>query len=164
MDRRSFIRTSAAVAASSALPAFSPAVLASVNQQPLPEGQPSSDGYQPPSWLRYSRTIYFEGYTEPVYPHIRDFDAERLVKVALQLGGDTLRFQAVGNWANFPSKVLPLSPDLNGRDLVDEVSRACRKAGLHLYCYCNMEAAAFEVDYVDHHPEYADWVLRGPDC
>jgi hypothetical protein len=163
MDRRSFIRTSAAVAASSALPAFSPAVLASVNQQPLPEGQPSSDGYQPPSWLRYSRTIYFEGYTEPVYPHIRDFDAERLVKVALQLGGDTLRFQAVGNWANFPSKVLPLSPDLNGRDLVDEVSRACRKAGLHLYCYCNMEAAAFEVDYVDHHPEYADWVLRGPD-
>jgi hypothetical protein len=160
MDRRSFLKTSAAIAAVSALPA---SAMPSVSDDALPEGHPSTDGYKPPEWLRYSRTIYFEGYTEPVYPHIRDFDAERLVKVALQLGGDTLRFQAVGDWANYPSKAFPPSPDLNGRDLVEEVSRACRKAGVHVYCYSPMEAMPLRIDYLEQHHEYEEWALRGSD-
>lgn len=163
MDRRVFLKTTAAMAASSAMPALSSTAMASVSDGVLPEGHPANDGYQPPSWLRYSRTIYFEGYSPPVYPRLRDFDAERLVKLALQLGGDTLRFQAIGDWAFYPSKVFPVSPDLNGRDLVDEVSRACRKAGVHLYCYCIFQSAAVEISYTDRHPEFADWVLRGPE-
>jgi Hypothetical glycosyl hydrolase 6/Beta-galactosidase trimerisation domain len=163
MDRRAFLETSALIAASSALPTLPRAAFASITDGALPEGQPAKDGYEPPSWLRYSKTIYFEGYTQPVYPVLRDFDAERLVKTAVRLGGDTLRFQAVGDWAFYPSKVFPPCPDLSGRDLVDEVSRECRKAGLHLYCYCIFDSTAMEVGYFERHPEYADWALRGPD-
>jgi hypothetical protein len=137
--------------------------MASVAERSLPEGHPANDGYQPPTWLRYSRTIYFDGITPPVYPRLMDFDAERLVKVVLQLGGDTLRFQPIGNWALYPSKVFPLSPDLHGRDLIDEVSHQCRKLGVHLYCYSKFMNPTMEVGWADSHPEYSDWVLRGPD-
>jgi hypothetical protein len=163
MDRREFLKTSAVIAASSALPVLQPTAMASVTEGALPEGQPATDGYQPPSWLRYSRTIYFDGVTPPLYPHLRDFDAERLVKVVLQLGGDTMRFQPIGNWAFYPSKAFPVSPELNGRDLIEEVSRACRKAGVHLYCYTKFANPSMVVGWVDRHPEYSDWVLRGPD-
>jgi hypothetical protein len=163
MDRRLFLKTSAAIAAASALPTLSSAAMASVAERSLPEGHPANDGYQPPTWLRYSRTIYFDGITPPVYPRLMDFDAERLVKVVLQLGGDTLRFQPIGNWALYPSKVFPLSPDLHGRDLIDEVSHQCRKLGVHLYCYSKFMNPTMEVGWADSHPEYSDWVLRGPD-
>ena len=48
-----------------------------------------ADGYEAPGWLRYARAIYFEGFTPPLYPHLDEFDAERLVKVVQELGGDT---------------------------------------------------------------------------
>lgn len=76
MDRRLFLKTSAAIAAASALPTLSSAAMASVAERSLPEGHPANDGYQPPTWLRYSRTIYFDGITPPVYPRLMDFDAE----------------------------------------------------------------------------------------
>ena len=98
-----------------------------------------------------------------MYPHLRDFDAERLVKVVQELGGNTLRFQPIGTWAYYASKAYPVCPELNGRDLIDEVSRACRKAGVHLYSYCKFANPFMEVGWADNHPEYADWVLRGPD-
>ncbi len=163
MDRRAFLITSAGVAAFSASPAASRGEGAIAGDGPLPEGQPASDGYQPPSWLRYSRTIYFDGKTPPVYPHLREFDAGRLVKVAIQLGGDTIRFEPVSNWAYYPSKAFPVCPELNGRDLIDEVSRECRKAGVHIYCYSKFGNPSMVVGWADSHPEYADWVLRGPD-
>ena len=123
-----------------------------------------ADGYEPPSWLRYARAIYFDGYTPPIYPHLDEFDAERLVKVVQDLGGDTLRFQPIGFWASFPTKSkYPLHPELGNRDLLAETSRACRKAGLHIYCYTKYNNPFMEPHWVDEHPEYLDWVLRGPD-
>ena len=122
------------------------------------------DGYEPPAWLRYSRTIYFDGTSPPIYPHLDEFDAERLVKVSVELGGDTLRFQPVGYWATYPtSSKYPIHPELGGRDLIAEVSRACRKAGLHLYCYTKYNNPFLSRTFVDEHPEYLDRVVRGPD-
>ena len=94
---------------------------------------------------------------------MKDFDAQRLVKCVLELGVDLLRFEPVVRWAYYPSKAFPVHPELGSRDLVEEVSRECRKAGIHLYCYCKYGNPFMQVGWVDEHPEYADWVLRGPD-
>jgi hypothetical protein len=122
------------------------------------------DGYEPPGWLRYMRAVYFEGYTPPLHPHLDDFDAERLVKVVQELGGDTLRFQPVGFWACYPTKSkYPIHPELGSRDLLAETVRACRKAGLHIYCYTKYANPLMSVEFLHQHPEYLDWVQRGPD-
>jgi hypothetical protein len=122
------------------------------------------DGYQPPEWLRYSRAIYFEGLTPPIYPQIDDFDADRLVKVVLELGGDTLRFQPVGYWATFPTKSkYPIHPELGSRNLLAETVQACRKAGLHIYCYTKYGNPFMSNAFLHQHPEYLDWVQRGHD-
>jgi putative glycosyl hydrolase-like family 6 (GHL6) protein/glycosyl hydrolase family 42 (putative beta-galactosidase) len=164
MDRRTFLRKSTAgMAGLSALPLLQAGAEGSPLDQELPEGQPADDGYQPPSWLRYPRAIYFDGKTPPLFPHLKDFNAEHLVKVVTRLGGDTLRFEPVSNWAYYPSKVFPVCPELGNRDLIDEVGRECRKAGVHYYCYTKFANPSMAIGWADNHPEYADWVLRGPD-
>ncbi len=123
-----------------------------------------ADGYEAPSWMRYMRAIYYEGFTPPMHPHLDEFDAERLVKVVQELGGDTLRFQPIGFWAYYPTKSkYPIHPELGNRDLLAETVRACRKAGLHIYCYTKYGNPFLQANYVDEHPEYLDWVMRGPD-
>src|SRR5882672_9327465 len=95
---------------------------------PDPRGQqPPPDDYRAPEWLRYARAIFFEGYAAPVYPEVKNFDARRLVEISKELGGDTLRFQPVGYRATYPSKVFPTFPAMGSRDLIDEVSRECRR-------------------------------------
>lgn len=121
------------------------------------------DAYQPPSWLRYARTVFIDGYNTPLYPHMKEFDAHRLVETVVVLGGDTLRFQPIGYWAYYPSKVFRVHPELGSRDLIDEVARECRKAGVHHYSYTGYGHPHMEVGWVERHPEYSDWVLRGPD-
>ncbi|MGO8786155.1 MAG: beta-galactosidase trimerization domain-containing protein [Terriglobia bacterium] len=164
MDRRAFLQTTSAGIAG--LPALSllPARGGSITSEPPPpEAHATDDGYRPPEWLHFSRTVYFDGKTPPLYPHLRDFDAGRLVKVVARLGGNTLRFEPVSCWAYYPSKVYPVCPELDGRDLIDEVGRECRKAGIHHYCYTKFGNPFMVVGWADQHPEYADWVLRGPD-
>jgi hypothetical protein len=121
------------------------------------------DDYQAPSWLRYARTVCFDGYSPPVYPHPKDFDGRRLVKIVVELGGDTLRFQPIGYWAYYPSKVFRVHPELGNRDLIDEVARECRRLGVHLYCYTGYGHPHMEIGWVEQHPQYADWVLRDAD-
>jgi len=119
------------------------------------------DSYQAPEWLRYSRTVYFEGYAPPIFPHVKDFDARRIVQLSQELGGDTLRFQPAGYRATFPSKVYPTFPELGNRDLIDEVSKECRRVGMHLYCYCvlfnEMESSLAD------DPRFGVYVLRDAD-
>lgn len=119
------------------------------------------DGYQAPEWLRCARAVYFDGYVPPIFPHLDEFDAKRLVDAVVDLGADTLRFQPIGYRASYQSKVYPIHPELGARDLVEEVSRECRKAGLHLYCYCPLTN---EVDAASISDErYSGWARRGPD-
>lgn len=130
-----------------------PIALETPQAGPIPE-----DGYQPPDWLRYASTVYFEGYAPPIWPHIRDFDAKRLVEIVRELGGDTFRFQPIGDRAYYPSKVFPLHPELHGRDLLNEVSPECRRAGIHLYCYSSYGGGVDATVVND--PRYARWILR----
>ena len=104
---------------------------------PPPPDDFASDGFEPPEWLHYTQAVYFDGYSPPLYPHMKDFDARRLVEVVTELGGNLLRFQPIGYRAYYPTQAFPLHDELGGRDLIDEVSRECRRADVHLYCYTN---------------------------
>ena len=163
MKRRAFIKRTAAslgVLAERPRPVSQLAITSAAVGPPVDFAMPEDD-FRAPEWLRYARVIYLEGYGPPIYPHIRDFDARRLVDIVLELGGDTLRFQPIGYRAYYPSKVFPLHPELGNRDLIDEVSRECRRAGVRQYCYCvycNTMDATVVSD-----PRYAGWVLRDVD-
>jgi len=121
------------------------------------------DDYHAPDWLRSIRALYFDGYTAPLYPHMKDFDAKRLVEILVELGGDTLRFQPIGNRAYYPSKTFPMHPELGNRDLITEVSQECRKVGLHLYCYTGYGMPVTTTSLIPGYPECAEWVLRDPE-
>jgi hypothetical protein len=96
-----------------------------------------------------------------VLPHVKDFDAKRIVELAQEIGGDTLRFQPIGYRATFPSKVFPTYPELGNRDLIDEISQECRRVGMHLYCYCVLDNGMDNALVKD--PRYAPYVLRDAD-
>ena len=122
------------------------------------------DDYRAPDWLRYSRGVLFDGYSPPAYPHVKDFDARRLVQTVVDVGGDFLRSQPIGYWAYYPSRVFPVHEELGGRDLIDEVSKECRRAGIHHYCYTGYGVAIMLTpEYVKQHPQYADWLLHNPE-
>ncbi len=120
------------------------------------------DDYHAPDWLRYARAVYFEGYSAPLYPHIKGFDAKQLVDIVVELGADTLRFQPIGFRAYYPSKAFPVHPELGNRDLIDEVARECRKAGVHLYCYTGFGMPVIDLEVIRRQPQFADWILRDP--
>ncbi|HWA96583.1 MAG TPA: beta-galactosidase trimerization domain-containing protein [Terracidiphilus sp.] len=121
-----------------------------------------SEEYRAPEWLHTARGVYFDGYSPPVYPNIKDFDARKLLEIVVKLGGNLLRFQPIGYWAYYPSKSFRVFPGLDGRDLINEVMQECRRADIHCYCYIGYGHPHMEVGWVDKHPEYADWVLRDP--
>jgi hypothetical protein len=124
----------------------------------------AGDNFQVPEWLHYTQPVYFDGYSPPVYPHLKDFDARRLVEVVKELGANLLRFQPIGYWAYYPSKAFPVHEELGERDLIDEVARACRSAGIHVYCYTGYGAPIMLApSYIKAHPRYADWLLRDPE-
>lgn len=165
MERRTFLkRTTASVCAWAELQFTSTKIAGASEALDAPENRDvSSDGYQAPEWLRFARTIYFDGYSPPIYPHIDEFDARRLVEIVAELGGDTLRFQPIGYLAYYPSKAYPVHPELGSRDLIDEVVRECRRGGLHLYCYTVCGNNDLDLGLIPAHPEYADWALRDAD-
>jgi Hypothetical glycosyl hydrolase 6/Beta-galactosidase trimerisation domain len=159
VKRREFLqRAGGVLALAESFSALAGAETTSPTVGTLTSQGPPPDNYQAPDWLRYARAIYFEGYAPPVFPHVRDFDAKRIVELAQELGGDTLRFQPIGYRAAYPSKVFPTYSELGSRDLMNEVSRECRRVGMHLYCYCvfsnEMESSLAE------DPRFGVYVLR----
>src|SRR5882724_5513706 len=145
MQRRTFMKYAAGLAALGA-----PATA-------LGQIQPT-DNFVAPEWLQYARTVYFDGYGPPVYPHIDEFDAARLLQIVLDLGGTLLRYQPIGYFAYYPSKVFPVFEELGPRNLLEEVTRECRRTGVRSYCYTGYGAAIMLTpEYVAKHPKYADW-------
>lgn len=163
MKRRVFLKkTTAGLGVMAGWPRTSPGMVgASPAVADLLGQNPPPDDYRPPDWLRYSRSVYFEGYCPPVFPRVKDFDAKRLVELVGEIGGDTLRFQPVGYRAFYPSKFYPTYPELGNRDLINEVSRECRRAGLHLYCYCPLDGNWDEAVLKD--PHFEAYVLHDAD-
>jgi hypothetical protein len=140
------------------------AKIAAVRDRNPNQAEPEQPDGESPNWLQYARTIYFDGYSPPVHPHMKDFDARRLLDTVVELGGNLLRFQPIGYRAYYPSKVFPVHEELENRDLIDEVSRECRRLGVRQYCYTGYGAPIpLTPDYVKEHPKYADWLLQGPD-
>lgn len=124
----------------------------------------ANDGFQAPEWLHYAQAVYFDGYSPPLYPHLKNFDARRLVEVTKELGGNLIRFQPIGYRAYYPSQAFPLHDELEGRDLIAEVAQECRRAGIHHYCYANYGMALMlEPEFLVTHPQFNDWLLRDPD-
>lgn len=165
MERRAFLKTTAAgLGALTGLRVSVEDVRAGVAQDSRGnEANLEGNNYHTPRWLNYSQAVYFDGYSPPVYPHMKEFDARRLLETVAELGGNLLRFQPIGYWACYPSKVFPVHEELGSRDLIDEVSRECRRVGVRQYCYTGYGSPFMKVGWVKTHPEYADWVLRGPD-
>jgi hypothetical protein len=164
MKRRSFLKKTTAglsTLAGWSLAGSGAKAAAPVSEAPQGQAPPPTDSYHAPDWLRYARAIYFEGYGPPMSPHVKGFDAQRIVAASQELGGDTLRFQSIGRRAVFPSKVYPTYPELGSRDLIEEISRECRRAGMHLYCYCPLDNS-IDATVIDD-PRYASYVSRGPD-
>ncbi|MBZ5565585.1 MAG: hypothetical protein LAP13_24585, partial [Acidobacteriia bacterium] len=165
MKRRTFLKgTVGGLGALAGMPGSFAGVstgLASANAGEQTDFPP--DKYQMPDWLHYARTVYFDGYSPPVYPHLKEFDAERLVEAVVGVGGNLLRFQPIGYWAYYRSKAFRVHPELGSRDLIDEVARECRRLGVHFFCYTGYGHPHMEVGWVDEHPEYADWILRDPE-
>lgn len=165
MKRRTFLKTTAAgFSVLAAPPSAMPATAESAGAAKAPGTEEiGPDDYRAPDWLRYARTVYFDGYTAPFFYHMKKFDARQLVNIVLQLGGDTLRFQPIGYNAFFPSKVYPVHPDLGGRDLIDEVSVECRKSGVHMYCYSGLGLPFLTLDLLREQPRFEQWIVLGPD-
>jgi Hypothetical glycosyl hydrolase 6/Beta-galactosidase trimerisation domain len=133
---------------------------------PVAEDQSNipGSGFVAPEWLRYSRAVMFDGYSPPLYPHMKDFSAQRLLQTVTELGGNLLRFQPIGYWAYYPTKAFPVHEELGERDLINEVSEQCRQVGVRQYCYIGYGPAIMMTpDYVKEHPKFSDWLLRGPD-
>ena len=163
MKRRAFLqKTTAGLGLLAGLPHSTDGMgIASPAVPPTLGQNPPADNYRAPEWLRYSRSVYFEGYCPPVFPHVKDFDARRIVDLAVEIGGNVLRFQPIGYRATYPSKVFPGYAELGKRDLIDEVARECRRAAIHLYCYCVLANGMDNALVRD--PRYAAYVMRGAD-
>ncbi|MBM7789653.1 beta-galactosidase trimerization domain-containing protein [Tenggerimyces flavus] len=86
------------------------------------------------TWLTEARTLILESYSPPLYPDL-EYEPDRLVATMRSLNADTVRFGAIGYWANYPSKRFPVHPGLGDRDLVRETIDACRAAGLRCVVY-----------------------------
>lgn len=86
------------------------------------------------AWLAEARILILESYSPPLFPDI-EFDPDRLIATMKSVNADTLRFGAIGYWANYPSQEFPRHPALAGRDLVREAVDACHAAGMRCVAY-----------------------------
>lgn len=158
MRRRTFLKCSAAGLSGLGALLAELSARGQGSQEPL-----TPDNFSVPEWLEYARAVYFDGYSPPVYPHIDEFDAGRLLQTVVDLGGNLLRYQPIGYFAYYPSKVFPVFEELGSRNLLAEVARECRRVGVRSYCYTGYGAAIMLTpEYVQRNPKYSEWLLRDP--
>lgn len=86
------------------------------------------------SWLAHSRTLLVDAYWPPLNPEL-DFNAEDMVRAALELGADSIRFGTAGKYALIRNGIFPEHPALAGRDLLNEALASSKRAGLRLIAY-----------------------------
>src|ERR1035437_6578107 len=110
MKRRVFLqKTTAGLGVLAGWPHVSEGMGVAAPAGAAPLGQnPPPDNYHAPDWLRYSRSVYFEGYCPPVWASVKDFDARRIVDLAAEIGGNVLRFQPITYRALYPTKLFPV--------------------------------------------------------
>jgi hypothetical protein len=87
---------------------------------------------------------------------INRWTAEQIVDVALKLNANVLNLLVVNEWgqAIWPSKHVPMRPELDGEDRLRAVADCARSAGLHLAAMWGPTASPTQVQ---RHP---DWAVR----
>lgn len=152
LSRRGLLKGAGALAAGSAFPAFRSMpmfALGNENQTPLPD------------WVRSLRMMIAEGYSPPFYPSL-DYDPEKAVAIARQLGCNAFRFPSFSYVAYFPTATkLPHHPELGSRDLLKRTAELCQSAGIKLVVYNPLNHPFMDVKSED--PNYLDWTRRFAD-
>jgi len=97
MQRRAFLKSTAlgigslaGLRLTAAQMEAEPSGATAVSNDPIP-----ADGFELPHWLQYAQAVYFDGYGPPVSPHMKAFDAGKLLEIVTWLGGNCLRFQPI---------------------------------------------------------------------
>ena len=76
-------------------------------------------------WFPLGRALIVEGYGPPLYPKI-EFDAKKCREIIRDLGANVIRFPPIGYYAYYQTNYFPMHPDLNGRDLLQEMIDAVK--------------------------------------
>ena len=111
-------------------------------------------------WLKTGRVLIVDGYCPPLYPKI-DFDADRMVQIVKETGGNIVRMQPIGYYAYYPTKHFPVHPDLGGRDLLQEMIDACRPEGIKVIPYIPVGHPFLPLDFEGE--PYNSWAARNRD-
>ncbi len=86
------------------------------------------------NWIRNSRIFAYESWWPPFWPHMEvDWDNALWTMKRLEL--DTLQANCLTKWACYPTKLVRMHPELNGRDMVMEAQEFCRKHGFKIIIY-----------------------------
>lgn len=151
LSRRELLQGASALAAGTAITGFWPKQGAALPDEikPLPE------------WVRSLRLMIAEGYSPPFYPSL-DYDPEKAVGVARELGCNAFRFPSFSYVAYFPTKTkLPRHPELQSRDLLKRTADLCHDAGIKFVVYNPLNHPFMDVKSDD--PNYQDWARRFAD-
>jgi hypothetical protein len=85
-------------------------------------------------WLRTARTLLLDAYWPPFNPRL-EFDAVEAVRALRAVGGNTIRFGAMGKYALIPNPAMPIHPALNGRDILAELLEALNPESERVVAY-----------------------------
>jgi putative glycosyl hydrolase-like family 6 (GHL6) protein/glycosyl hydrolase family 42 (putative beta-galactosidase) len=85
--------------------------------------------------MKNLRTFLYDAYWPPFTPDIGEYDPEKAVKTATDMGANAIRMASVGKWAIYPSNIMPQHPELNGRDLLGETVTLAEQAGIKVIIY-----------------------------
>jgi hypothetical protein len=105
-------------------------------------------------WLANSRTLLIDAYWPPFNPVI-EFEAEKLIQKAVELNADTIRFPAIGKYAMIQNSIIPVHPELNGRDVLNEITEAAKGTGIKIIAYAAVGHGLPRSLVVNKKPEWA---------
>ncbi len=152
LSRRELLQSAAALGVGTTLQRLYPMrgfAAASETTAPLPE------------WVRSLRLLIAEGYSPPFYPSL-DYDAEKAVAIARELGCNAFRFPSYSYVAYFPTQTkLPRHPELGSRDLLKQTAELCHENGIKLVVYNPLNHPFMDITAND--PNYLDWARRFAD-
>ncbi len=107
-------------------------------------------------WVRRARIFLMDNYHPPFWPDLA-FDAKRLVEVVREHHANAIRFGSAGKWAVFPNPFWPTHPQLDGRDLIQEVLDEAHAQGIRVITYVPLGHILPDDNILQHHPE---WLYR----
>jgi hypothetical protein len=104
-------------------------------------------------WIRRARIFLMDNYHPPFWPDLA-FDAKKLMEVVREHHANAVRFGSAGKWAVFPNAFWPAHPQLNGRNLVEEVLDEAHAQGVRVIVYAPLGHILPDDNILQHHPEW----------